>query len=260
MTRSAYGIGIDIGSTATKAAVVDAVTGELLATELMPTGFSSVDAADRVQNALVNAGFPVGAGGTACVATGYGRVAVPYADKVVTEITCHGLGAAKLFGPEGTVIDVGGQDTKVIQLKRGRVAKFAMNDKCAAGTGRFLEIMADRLGVSQQEMAGLARRGEPTKISSMCTVFAESEVISLIGRGEPRENIARGVFESVCGRVATLAKQTPGGPYFLTGGLCENGYVVEQLGEKLGSPVTTCPEARFAGAIGAALSAVKLLG
>ena len=126
------------------------------------------------------------------VATGYGRVAVPYANKVVTEITCHGAGAVRLFGEQGTVIDVGGQDTKVIQLKGSRVAKFAMNDKCAAGTGRFLEIMADRLGISQQQMADLARSGEPTKISSMCTVFAESEVISLIGRGEPRENIARG--------------------------------------------------------------------
>ena len=98
------------------------------------------------------------------VATGYGRVAVPYAHKVVTEITCHGTGAVRLFGDHGTVIDVGGQDTKVIQLKGGRVAKFAMNDKCAAGTGRFLEIMADRLGITQQQMADLARSGEPTKI------------------------------------------------------------------------------------------------
>ena len=256
----AYGIGIDIGSTATKAAVVDAATGEVLARELMPTGYSSVDAAGRARGALERAGYPVGADGTACVATGYGRVAVPFADKVVTEITCHGLGAASLFGRDGTVIDVGGQDTKVIQLKRGRVAKFAMNDKCAAGTGRFLEIMADRLGVSQQEMADLARAGEPTQISSMCTVFAESEVISLIGRGEPRENIARGAIESVCGRVAALAGQASGGePYFLTGGMCENAFVIERLGERLGSPVESRPEARFAGAIGAALAAADAL-
>ena len=164
----------------------------------------------------------------------------------------------RLFGDHGTVIDVGGQDTKVIQLKGGRVAKFAMNDKCAAGTGRFLEIMADRLGISQQQMADLARSGEPTKISSMCTVFAESEVISLIGRGEPRENIARGVIESVVSRVATMAGQAAGAPYYLTGGLCENAYVVERLAAQLGSPVTTSPQARFAGAIGAAVRAAAL--
>ena len=161
---------------------------------VQPTGFSSVDAADRLREALAAAGFDVASDSARVVATGYGRVAVPYAHKVVTEITCHGAGAVRLFGDRGTVIDVGGQDTKVIQLKNGRVAKFAMNDKCAAGTGRFLEIMADRLGISQQQMADLARSGEPTKISSICTVFAESEVISLIGRGEPRENIARGVI------------------------------------------------------------------
>ena len=100
--------------------------------------------------------------------------------------------------------------------------------------------------------------GEPTKISSMCTVFAESEVISLIGRGEPRENIARGVIDSVVSRVATMAGQAAGAPYYLTGGLCENAYVVERLGELLGSPVTTSPQARFAGAIGAAARAAAL--
>lgn len=118
--------------------------------------------------------------------------------------------------------------------------------------------MADRLGISQQQMADLARSGEPTKISSMCTVFAESEVISLIGRGEPRENIARGVIDSVVSRVATMAGQAAGAPYYLTGGLCENAYVVERLGELLGSPVTTSPQARFAGAIGAAVRAAAL--
>ena len=115
---------------------------------VQPTGFSSVDAAERLREALAAAGYDVAADDVRVIATGYGRVAVPYAHKVVTEITCHGTGAVRLFGDHGTVIDVGGQDTKVIQLKSGRVAKFAMNDKCAAGTGRFLEIMADRLGIS----------------------------------------------------------------------------------------------------------------
>ena len=246
-------IGIDIGSTAAKAAVVDG-EGSVSWTCVQPTGFSSVDAAERLREALAAAGYDVAADDV----TGYGRVAVPYAHKVVTEITCHGTGVVRLFGDHGTVIDVGGQDTKVIQLKSGRVAKFAMNDKCAAGTGRFLEIMADRLGISQQQMADLARSGEPTKISSMCTVFAESEVISLIGRGELRENIARGVIDSVVSRVATMAGQATGAPYYLTGGLCENAYVVERLAALLGSPVTTSPQARFAGAIGAAIRAQAL--
>ena len=252
------GIGVDIGSTATKVAVVDAA-GALVHTTLMPTGYSSVDAAARARSALEDAGLSPELPQARTVATGYGRVAVPFASKVVTEITCHGRGAARLFGPEGTVIDVGGQDTKVIRLRDGRVVKFTMNDKCAAGTGRFLEVMADRLGVGHDELSELARAGEPAKISSMCTVFAESEVISLVGRGERRESIARGVVESVVGRVATLAGSAGGAaPYFLTGGLCENDLVVECLAARLGAPVATCPEARYAGAIGAALAALEL--
>lgn len=250
------GIGIDIGSTAAKAAVVDG-EGSVAWTCVQPTGFSSVDAAERLREALAAAGYDVAADDVRVVATGYGRVAVPYAHKVVTEITCHGVGAVRLFGPDGTVIDVGGQDTKVIQLRAGRVAKFAMNDKCAAGTGRFLEVMADLLGVSQRELADLARTGDDVKISSMCTVFAESEVISLVGAGKPREDIAHGIIESVVSRVAALAGQGSA-PYFLTGGLCENDYVVERLGTLLGSPVATCPEARFAGALGAAERALSL--
>lgn len=130
------GIGIDIGSTAAKAAVVDG-GGSVAWTCVQPTGFSSVDAAERLRGELAAAGYDVAADDVRVIATGYGRVAVPYAHKVVTEITCHGTGAVRLFGDHGTVIDVGGQDTKVIQIKGGRVAKFAMNDKCAAGTGRF---------------------------------------------------------------------------------------------------------------------------
>ena len=153
------------------------------------------------------------------------------------------------------MVDVGGQDTKVIVLRGGKVVKFAMNDKCSAGTGKFLEVMANRLGVSQEELARLARMGAPTSISSMCTVFAESEVISLIGKGTPREDIAYAVIESVVERVSVLVAQGKGAPYFLTGGLCDNGYFVERLGARLGELVATEPRARFAGAVGAALLA-----
>lgn len=250
------GIGIDIGSTAAKAAVVDE-RGRVLHTLVQPTGYSSADAASRLASALASAGHPVDGATTVVVATGYGRISVPYAQRVVTEITCHGAGAAQLFGDDGTVIDIGGQDTKVIRLKGGRVDRFTMNDKCAAGTGRFLEVMADRMGIAQGELEQLARQGEATPISSTCTVFAESEVISLIGRGEPRANIARGVIDSVVSRVSALAGRAPAGPVFLTGGLCENGFLVEELSRELGQPVATCSEARYAGAIGAALQAIR---
>ena len=249
-------IGIDIGSTAAKAAVVE--DGKLLLTLVEPTGYNSVDAANRLAERLAGEGYKVDE--CTVVATGYGRISVPFADKCITEITCHGRGAAFLFGSDGVVIDIGGQDTKVIYLANGRVKKFLMNDKCAAGTGKFLEVMADRLGVTQGTMGDMARSGDPVAISSMCTVFAESEVISLIGKGEPRENIANGVVESVVGRVCSLAAATLSAigsqdPCYLTGGLCENDYVIERLQANLKRPVITCSDARFAGAIGAALSA-----
>lgn len=250
-------IGIDIGSTATKVIVLDK-TETIVRRILLPTGFSSVETANHVKQLLEEAGVDVKGDNARIVATGYGRIAVPYANKTVTEITCHGVGATHLFGDHGTVIDVGGQDTKVICIKRGKVIKFLMNDKCAAGTGRFLEVMANRLGVSQEQLSNLAAQGQPTKISSMCTVFAESEVISLIGRGEPRENIANGVIESVVGRICSLATQGSGAPYFLTGGLCDNTYIVGQLSKHLASQVTTCPDARYAGALGAAIEAKRL--
>lgn len=249
------GIGIDIGSTATKAVVAND-TGDIAEKLVMPTGFSSVEAADEVAKRLQQAGYD--ANELPLVATGYGRIAVPYANKVVTEITCHARGAWALFAEDGTVVDVGGQDTKAIGLASGKVRKFVMNDKCSAGTGRFLEIMADRLGVSQQELARLAAAGQPTVISNMCTVFAESEVISLVGKGEPRENIARGVIDSVVLRVATLVGQVPSSRYFLTGGLCENDYVRTRLSEELCASVDSCENGRFAGALGAALLAAEL--
>ena len=245
-----YSIGIDIGSTAAKVVVLE--ESQVVFFANVATGFSSVDAAERLLRLLDEANFPVIKGSV--VATGYGRVSVPYADKVATEITCHGRGGAYLFGDDITVVDIGGQDTKVISVAGGKVAKFVMNDKCSAGTGKFVEVMANRLAVSLPEFFALAQSGKPTPISSMCTVFAESEVISLIGRGSAREDIACGVVDSVCQKVASLVG-SPKSNYVLTGGLCDESYLVERLATTLGSPVRTCPLARYAGAIGAALSA-----
>ena len=194
------------------------------------------------------------------VTTGYGRAYIDSGDDSITEITCHAKGAHYLNPRVRTVIDIGGQDIKAISIdENGAVKNFLMNDKCAAGTGRFLEMMARtmEMDLDQMSVTGLDYQEDIT-ISSMCTVFAESEVISLIGRGEPRENIARGVIDSVVSRVATMAGQATGAPYYLTGGLCENACVVERLAALLGSPVTTSPQARFAGAIGAAIRAAAL--
>ena len=248
-----YQVGIDIGSSAAKAAVLQ--DGKIIKTLLLDIGFNSRKTADEIYNILEKDGITKE---NACyVATGYGRISVPYADNVVTEITCHGKGAAYLFGENGTVIDIGGQDTKAIALKKGRVMKFIMNDKCSAGTGKFLEIMTNRLGLTQNELSELAKQGQPITISSMCTVFAESEVISLIGKGTPREDIAFGVVESVVKKVVQLAAQVPGEEYFLTGGLCEDEYVIERLSKALDAAVTSTSLARYAGAIGAAILAEK---
>ncbi|MBQ2401102.1 MAG: CoA activase [Lachnospiraceae bacterium] len=246
-----YQVGIDIGSSAAKVAVME--NGAVIKTLLLSTGFNSRNTADEIYQTLEKDG--INKDNASYVATGYGRISVPYADRSVTEITCHGKGAWFLFGENGTVVDIGGQDTKGIAVKNGRVMKFIMNDKCSAGTGKFLEVMTNRLGLTQKELSELARRGNPITISSMCTVFAESEVISLIGKGTPREDIANGVIDSVVMKVASLIAQVQGDQYFLTGGLCEDEYVVERLEKVLGAPVKSQPLARYAGAIGAALMA-----
>lgn len=249
-----YYIGIDIGSTCAKIAVLDS-DKKWVYKAVRPTGWSSVDTAREIETALAEAGISVK--DNPCVATGYGRVSVPYAKKSVTEITCHAKGAAWLYGcGEGTVIDIGGQDTKIIRLEQGMVSEFSMNDKCSAGTGRFLEVMANTLGMGPGEVCELARGGSGVSISSMCTVFAESEVISLIGRGEKKENIAFAIVDSIAHKVASQASQIAAGQknVFLTGGLCECSYLRERLSQKLKCEIRTSEDGRYAGAIGAALS------
>lgn len=251
------GIGIDIGSSCAKAAVTE--NGAVLFWEQMPTGWSSKDTAEALRQKLCAAGFDPAQ--HPCIATGYGRVVVPYAQKTVTEITCHAKGAQALFGREDLdIVDIGGQDTKVICLRGGSVKDFLMNDKCSAGTGRFLEVMANTLGMDPASMIALAAKGEDAGISSMCTVFAESEVISLIGKGEPKENIACAVVASIARKIASQASRLreAGVPAVLTGGLCEASYLQKALGEAMGAPIASCPQARYAGAIGAALLAEKL--
>ena len=249
-----YYTGIDIGSTASKVVVLN--DEQMVEYFVLPTGWSSKETAATVAQRLLEEGHPVDGGEMKVVATGYGRISVDYAAKTVTEITCHGKGGYALLGRDCTIIDIGGQDTKVITVEGGMPASFLMNDKCSAGTGKFLEIMANRLGVDLTELFALAEKGTPLAISAMCTVFAESEVISHIGAGEKREDIAAGVVESVVTRVAGLCtRHGLKGEVLLTGGLCESGYLVDQLSRRLGAEVHSNPMGRYAGALGAALIA-----
>ena len=244
--------GIDIGSTAAKAVILSGDKSKILARLLMPSGWNSRNTADEILSQILSMGYR--REDMRIIATGYGRVSVPYADSTLTEITCHGKGAAFLGGDDLTVIDIGGQDTKVIVLVKGRVIDFVMNDKCSAGTGKFLEVMANRMGVTLHEFFSMAETGKDVKISSMCTVFAESEIVSLMGLGTPREDIACGAVGSVVAKVSTLvSRKTSSGSYFLTGGFCDSPLLVKKLAESLGAEVKTSPDARFAGAIGAAL-------
>lgn len=257
MWEDGMNIGIDIGSTAAKTVVLDAGGEEILYKDLMPTGWSGAKAAEDIREKLAKAGYPVEQ--AKVVATGYGRVSIPYASKAVTEITCHGQGVQRLFGANCTVVDIGGQDTKIITMSGGAVQDFLMNDKCSAGTGRFLEIMATSLGVGLEELFALAQEGSGVTISSMCTVFAESEVISLIGKGCPKQDIAFAVCESIVTKVASMCgKQPAGAVYYLSGGLCDSEYLRRRLGQRLNAEVHSSPMARYAGALGAAILASRL--
>ena len=248
-------IGIDIGSTAAKVTVFN--EDKLQENFVMPTGWSSAETANIIKERLSLLG--INEENSKIVATGYGRVSVPYANKTITEITCHGKGAAYLSSLNCTVIDIGGQDTKVITVENGSITNFIMNDKCSAGTGRFLEIMANTLGMDINSLCDLASQGSGITISSMCTVFAESEVISLIGRGEKKEDIAYAVVDSIVSKVCSLCgKHSEGFNYFLTGGLSGNTYVLSSLSKKLGKEVCANELGRYAGSIGAGLMASKL--
>lgn len=250
-----YRVGIDIGSTSAKVIALNQ-NSEIVYKNVIPTGWSSFETAIKISEELEKSGIEKDK--SRFTATGYGRISVPYAHKTVTEITCHGKGAAHLFGTQNsTVIDIGGQDTKIITLEGGNVVDFIMNDKCSAGTGRFLEIMANTLGLSLNDMCELAREGSDVSISSMCTVFAESEVISLIGSGRPKKDIAFGVVDSIANKVKSLCSKhtNANGVIYLTGGLCENEYIIEMLSKKLESEVRSCDMGRYAGALGAALIA-----
>jgi len=215
--------GIDIGSLFSKAVIIDK-NGVVKAYSIIQSGAIYKGAAEKaMREALLKAGLKL-ADIAGIISTGYGRARVPFANGQVTEITCHGRGANFIFPEVRIIIDIGGQDSKVIEVnQKGRAIKFAMNDKCAAGTGRFLEVMAGSLGADLDEMSSLAEAStKDTEISSMCTVFAESEVISLFAQGVDREDIAASVFRSVARRITGLFGQVEKkGKVAMTGGVAK---------------------------------------
>lgn len=241
-------IGIDIGSTSSKVAVMDE-RGEFCELFLLPSGFSAVKVARQIKQALEQKGYAEGF----VTATGYGRVSVEYAQLSMSEILCHGLGAHFLFEQDCTVIDVGGQDTKAIKIENGKPADFIMNDKCSAGTGKFLEISAGRLGLELSEIYKTARKNPAIKISSTCTVFAESEIVSLSANGAETSEIAYAIVDSSAHKVASLIKRLENQIYFLSGGLSNVPLFKQLLGEHLGAEIFTCENAIYCGAMGAAL-------
>ncbi len=250
-----YGVGIDIGSTAAKVAVIK--DSEIISKFVIPSGWNSKDTAKEIYEKLSGEG--INKKNSNIVATGYGRVSVPYADKVITEITCHGRGASHFVERDCTVVDIGGQDTKVISLEGGMVENFTMNDKCSAGTGRFIEVMANSLGITIEELIDLSKDGSDTEITSMCTVFAESEVISLVGSGTKKEDIAYGIVNSVIKKVKSLCtRHGKADIYFLSGGFSGNEHMLKKLEYELESKVLSHEDGRYTGAIGAAILAEKI--
>lgn len=246
-------VGIDIGSTNSKLAVLDE-NKNILKLEMIKTGYSSNVSSEKLLG-IASRFFDI-ENGAKIVATGYGRVSVNVADRTVTEITCHASGAVKIFSKcDLVVIDIGGQDTKIIDVENGVVRDFIMNDKCSAGTGRFLDIMAKTMECDIKKLCDLAKMGSGVKISSLCTVFAESEVISLIGKSEKKENIANAIVTSIVDKVVSQVSKInySNKQVCLTGGLCDMDLIIDILSDRLHTDVISDKNAKFAGAIGAAL-------
>jgi predicted CoA-substrate-specific enzyme activase len=252
-------VGIDVGSITTKAAVVK--DGELVADKVVLTGYNARLAGKNLFDAILRDCGTGRAGIDKIISTGYGRNSLEFADKAVTEITCHAAGSFYLNPGIRSVIDIGGQDSKAIALNdSGSPLNFVMNDKCAAGTGRFLEVMARALEVDLDNFGDFALKArQPSAISSLCTVFAESEVISLIANGEKRENIIAGIHDAIAARVVTMANRVGFTPkIMMTGGVAKNSGVVRALEQKIGHKIEVSEKSQVTGAIGAAILAQRV--
>lgn len=251
-----YTMGIDIGSASSKVVILQDGT-DIVAAEVIQFGTGSSGPQRALEEALKKSKLSL-SDMTKIVATGYGRFAFERADKQVSEISCHARGIFFLVPTARTIIDIGGQDAKAIRLdERGNVNQFFMNDKCAAGTGRFLDVMARVLEIKIDEMADYdSRSTEVVSVSSTCTVFAESEVISHLSQGVSKENIIAGVHASVASKACGLAYRTGlENDVVMGGGVAQNAGVVRAISRELKRPVIVAPNPQITGALGAALFA-----
>lgn len=288
-----YVAGIDVGSVAAKAVVLEILPdggSQVAGRAVLPTGWNTAEAGAQALEKACEAAAMARNDLRHVTATGYGRIALPFADKTVTEISCHARGAAHLFPRAGLVLDIGGQDSKVISLdipceaeaacldaglnvaggagslgalksatKPGAVRDFLMNDKCAAGTGRFLQVLSGILNMPLDELGKAAATGKPVAISSMCAVFAETEIVGLLARSTPPQDIAAGVFRAIARRMCALARRIPmQGECVFTGGLATSPAFAAILSDELGLPVQVPPDPQAVGALGAALIAADL--
>lgn len=253
--------GVDIGSLTAKAVILR--DADILGYSIIPTGPDVTGVAEHTLTAALDKAGLRREDLAAVVSTGYGRAKVPLASRSVTEITCDAKGAHHLFPETRMVIDIGGQDSKVISLDgEGRVIDFAMNDKCAAGTGRFLEVMAQAMEIELNDLGPVSlKHKKPLVISSMCTVFAESEVISLIAEGYAKEDILNGLHQAIASRVSAMAQSLRVGKVvMLSGGVAKNIGVVQALEENLKVRVKVPPEPQIIAALGAAVCAQEIAG
>jgi predicted CoA-substrate-specific enzyme activase len=250
--------GVDVGSTATKSVLLDE-NKNIIAKGLTHTGANVVKAAERVfKIALQNAKFEDWEV-TYIVGTGYGRYKVTFGNAQITEISCHAKGAVFLFPNTKTILDIGGQDTKAIKVDdKGEVKDFCMNDKCAAGTGRFLEASANVMGLQLDEIGPISLQSKsPLKITNVCTVFVESEIMSHVAHGKKMEDIL-GVHNSIAGRsIALMRRVGLENEITFTGGVSRNSGMVRAIEERLGNKINVCEDSQFIGAIGAALFALE---
>ena len=258
-TAATFVVGLDSGSTSTNAVVMNEAR-KIVASVVIRTGAKAGASAERAyREVLDRAGITPDQ--VACtIATGYGRVSIPFADENVTEISCHGRGAHYFNPAVRTILDIGGQDSKAIHVNAaGEVTDFAMNDKCAAGTGRFLEMIARSLEISLDELGPAALESKKRlEIASMCSVFAESEVISLIANNEDKPDIAAGVCRAVAGKAYSLMRRVGlEGAYMMTGGVAQNPGVVRAVEELIGEKLFICEDPEIVGATGAALLALE---
>lgn len=251
---SIYFAGIDIGSTITKAVIIGS-KGDIRSTVIGPTGVAHRQLADEVmQKALMDANLECG-DVLSVTATGYGRISVPFADQEITELSCHARGVLNLFPEATTIIDIGGQDAKGLKIKDGRLVNFVMNDRCAAGTGRFLEILCSTLGLELDALGELsAMSTKAVNISNVCTIFAQQEIVACLSEGVLLPDIVAGIHGAIASRVSRMVRKIKiESPVVFTGGMARNSGMVVALEKCLGVEILVPENPIITGAMGAAI-------